>query len=192
MSIPVANLQKLNWREVFFLPNMLTLGRLALLPFIFFCLKRPTFASHVAVTILILLAMLLDSLDGYLAHRLNQVTNVGRILDPLVDKISVACGIIFLVVLRDFPLWAAVLIFGRDGVILVLAVTLMKKRALIPSSTLLGKATVTALAGMILLYVVDLQPYARIATYIGLSLVVLSGLGYFLSYLHIVRNASGV
>ena len=192
MSVPVTSIQKLNMKEVLYLPNIVTLSRLILLPFIFFCLWRDTLVSNLVAVFLILLAILFDALDGYIAHRRNQVTNVGRILDPLVDKLSVGSGIIFLMVLRDFPLWAAFIIFSRDFIILLLAFLLITKRELITSSNFLGKTTVTALAAMILFYVVDLQPHAALSTYIAVFFVLLSGLDYFVSYLRIVRTSREV
>ena len=159
-----------------------------LLPFIFFCLKQNTPTYTVAAIILILIAILLDSLDGYAAHRLNQITNLGRILDPVVDKLSIGCGIVFLLVLREFPLWAALIIFIRDAVILLLVFILIKKRDLITSSNFLGKATVIALAGMILFYIVDLHPHTAVSTYVAVFLVILSGLDYIFSYLRIIRD----
>ncbi|MFQ6093520.1 MAG: CDP-alcohol phosphatidyltransferase family protein, partial [bacterium] len=119
-------------------------------------------------------------------------TNVGRILDPVVDKLSVGCGVLFLLLLRDFPLWAALIIFGRDAAILVLVFLLIRKRELITSSNLLGKTTVTALAIMILLYIVEFQPHAAVSTYVAVCFVLLSGGDYVLSYVRIVRSSGEV
>ena len=192
MSVPITSIQKLNIKEILYLPNVLTLSRLILLPVIFFCLRQDTLVSNLVAILLILLAILLDALDGYIACKLDQVTNVGRILDPLVDKISVGCGIIFLLVLREFPLWAALIIFSRDAIILFLAFILIQKREVITSSNFLGKTTVTALAVMILFYVVDLQPHATLSMYSAVFFVLLSGIDYFVSYLRIVRNSREV
>lgn len=189
MSVPVASIRKIDVREIRYLPNMLTLGRLILLPFIFFCLRHDTSSYTLAAIVLIFAAVLLDSLDGYVAHKLNQVTDLGRILDPIVDKLSVGCGIIFLLVLRDFPLWAALIIFGRDAAILVLVFLLIRRKELVTSSNFLGKMTVTALAGMILFYIVQLQPHAIISVYVAVFLVILSGTDYICSYIRIVRSS---
>ena len=188
MAVPVASIRKIDLREALYLPNLLTLSRLFLLPFIFFCLQKNTHTYTIAAIVLILVSILLDSLDGYVAHKRNQITNLGRILDPVVDKLSVGCGILFLLVLRNFPLWAALIIFVRDAVILLLVFVLIKKKAIITSSNFLGKATVTALAGMILFYIVDLHPHAAVSTYVAVFLVLLSGLDYIQSYLRIVKG----
>ena len=188
MAVPVASIRKIDLREILYVPNLLTLGRLLLLPFIFFCLTEN---ARVAAITLILVAILLDSLDGYAAHKLNQVTTLGQILDPLVDKLSVACGLLFLLFLRDFPLWAALIIFGRDALILLLVFLLIKKRELITSSNFLGKATVTALAVMIVFHILDVEPYAAMSTYLAICFVVLSGGDYLFSYVRIVRRSPG-
>ena len=192
MSAPVSSIGKIAFKDVLQAPNVITLGRLILLPIIFFCLRRHTSTCLGVALVLILVAILLDALDGYVAHRFDQVTALGRILDPVVDKISVGCGIIFLIVVRDFPLWAALIILGRDVAILSLVFILIRRKALITSSTFLGKATVLALAGMILFYIVELQPHAILSTYVAVFLVIVSGMDYILGYLRVVRHTHEV
>ncbi len=183
---------KIDWSEIRSVPNMLTLSRLVLLPFIYLSLRRNTDAGDVAAIALILVAILTDSLDGFVAHRFGQATNLGRILDPLVDKLAVCCGVIFLILTRDFPLWAGLLIVLRDFVIVILALPLMKKNAEVPSSTFIGKTTVIVLSGMILFSIMDLQPHAAISTIVAVALVLLSGLTYFLRYVRMIKNQDKV
>ena len=188
MSTRISAVGTVTLKDLGKLPNLITLGRLLLLPVIFFCLRQEGLIYPLAAVVMILAAILLDALDGYIAHRFNQVTSLGRILDPVVDKISVGCGIIFLLILREFPLWAALIILGRDVAILALVFILIRRKNLIATSNLLGKATVLALGGMILFHIVRLQPYATIFTYVGVALVILSGLDYIVGYLRIIRN----
>jgi cardiolipin synthase len=65
-----------------------------------------------------------DWVDGYIARRTGQVSNLGKLLDPLADRLAIAAGLVALVVRDAFPLWAALLILVRDGVVLVASVAL--------------------------------------------------------------------
>jgi cardiolipin synthase (CMP-forming) len=65
-----------------------------------------------------------DWVDGVIARRTGQITELGKLLDPLADRLAMAAAIITLVVIDLFPLWAALLILARDAVVLVAAVWL--------------------------------------------------------------------
>ncbi len=60
-----------------------------------------------------------DWVDGAIARRTGQVTNLGKILDPVADRLAIAAGLVALIVRGAFPLWAAVAILARDAVVLV-------------------------------------------------------------------------
>ncbi len=96
------------------LPNLVTLSRLLGIPILFWVLYDPTAQSRwVALAIFIVIAST-DWLDGYLARRLNQVTDLGKILDPLVDKLMVAAPLLILVGLGQLPAWGVFLIIARE------------------------------------------------------------------------------
>ena len=65
-----------------------------------------------------------DWVDGYIARRTGQVSNLGKLLDPLADRLAIAAALIALVVRHAFPLWAALLIVVRDGLVLAAALIL--------------------------------------------------------------------
>jgi CDP-diacylglycerol--glycerol-3-phosphate 3-phosphatidyltransferase len=101
----------MNW------PNGLTLGRLILGPIVFGCLM----AGQVGLAFsLFVLAMATDLYDGYLARRSNTVTEFGRILDPLADKVLVCLALVGFVFmsLPYVPLWMVAVIIGRELLIL--------------------------------------------------------------------------
>lgn len=79
------------------IPTMLTLMRLAIIPFIILFYYIPFHSMRIVVAILFILACLTDWLDGYLARKLNQTTRFGAFLDPVVDKIIVAVALVLLV-----------------------------------------------------------------------------------------------
>jgi len=124
---------------VFTMANGLTLFRLFLLPPIYFLLARETGVTFGLALFLLAIGWLLDGVDGYVARRLGQVSELGKILDPVVDKIFVLCLLLFLVILRDFPLWVLAVTIPRDVLLLVGGYYLAKKRKTVEPSNMWGK-----------------------------------------------------
>ena len=97
------------------LPNTLTLVRIFLVPIVVVVLltvEIRTWALWGAS--LFLAAALTDILDGYLARRRKQVTTLGRLLDPIADKLLIASALVSLVQLKIAPAWMVVIIIGRE------------------------------------------------------------------------------
>jgi len=97
------------------LPNALTIGRIFLVPIVVVVLLTVplrTWAFWGAS--LFLAAALTDLLDGYLARRRKQVTTLGRLLDPIADKLLISSALVSLVQLRIAPAWMVVIILGRE------------------------------------------------------------------------------
>lgn len=105
------------------LPNYLTMARIVIVPFLVVVLLTPVAdrwfgVSGYAVAIAIfLVASLTDILDGHLARRRNQVSNLGKFLDPIADKLLVSAALIVLVEKHLAPAWAVVVILGREFII---------------------------------------------------------------------------
>lgn len=94
-----------------------------------------------ASIVLFLIACLTDAIDGYLARKLKQETKLGKILDPIADKILMISVAGILVILETFPVMLFSLFFFRDIIILLLgAVIIKRKQKMIPPS-ILGKGT---------------------------------------------------
>jgi cardiolipin synthase (CMP-forming) len=102
-------------RELLKLPNLLTLTRLALVPFVVGAIVN---SQHTRALALAGAASLTDALDGYLARAFSWSTAVGRVLDPVADKIFLASIYIALCIAGGVPWWLVLLIFGRDALIL--------------------------------------------------------------------------
>ena len=93
-----------------------------------------------------------DFFDGYIARRMNSVTELGKLLDPLADRIFIAALVIALVVRRTLPWWVAVVILGRDLLVLSLFPYLERRKIQRISVNRVGKtATAALLAGLTLL-----------------------------------------
>lgn len=96
------------------LPNWITLSRLLALPILLYCLASPTAETRTFSMIIFLIAAATDWLDGYLARKLNQVTELGKFLDPLVDKLLVLTPLLALIALGEVPAWGVFLILARE------------------------------------------------------------------------------
>lgn len=109
------------------LPNSLTLARIAVVPFFVVFFYIPFFRSpqgSVLLTLLFLVAVLTDMLDGYLARKRSEVTPFGKFLDPVADKILIISALILLVSEGRVPAWIAIIIIGRDFIVTGLRVVL--------------------------------------------------------------------
>lgn len=101
------------------LPNKLTILRVILIPFFVFFMLAPYFegyGNYIAVAIFII-ASFTDFLDGYLARRDNLVTNFGKFMDPLADKLLVCAALICLIETGQLPAWIVVIIISREFII---------------------------------------------------------------------------
>jgi len=100
------------------LPNLLTLARLLLTPFIAMAILRRQYAGALVV---LFVAGLTDWIDGYLARRLGAISRFGAYLDPIADKVLLSTIYLCLGLSGGLPWWLVILVFGRDVLILVLA-----------------------------------------------------------------------
>lgn len=125
------------------LPNALSVARILLTPaFVWLIVDRDT-----TFTGLLLFGVVVstDWLDGYLARRTGQVSEVGKMLDPTADRLAIAAGLVALVVRGAFPLWAALLILVRDVTILIAGVTLLVTRKVRIEVRVVGKVATFSL-----------------------------------------------
>lgn len=105
------------------LPNYLTLARIFLVPLLVVILLTPFadewfgISSYALAIGIFLAASLTDILDGHLARKRNQVSNFGKLLDPIADKLLVSAALIVLVEKHLAPAWAVVIILGREFII---------------------------------------------------------------------------
>lgn len=105
------------------LPNYLTFARIVVVPLLVVALLTPVgeqwfgISGYALAIILFLAAALTDILDGHLARRRNQVSTLGKFLDPIADKLLVAAALIVLVEKHLAPSWAVVIILGREFIV---------------------------------------------------------------------------
>ncbi|MBL9037686.1 MAG: CDP-diacylglycerol--glycerol-3-phosphate 3-phosphatidyltransferase [Archangium sp.] len=99
------------------LPNMLTLGRILLIPlFVWFTYEADPFSSMVASS-LFTVAAVTDVIDGFLARRWNMITVTGKLLDPLADKLIVLAALVSMVRLGRVPAWLVIVLLSREFIV---------------------------------------------------------------------------
>ncbi|NER32586.1 MAG: CDP-diacylglycerol--glycerol-3-phosphate 3-phosphatidyltransferase [Oscillatoria sp. SIO1A7] len=96
------------------LPNWISFSRLLAVPFLLYGLYNPTPMARWICLGIFLVAAATDWLDGYLARKLNQITDLGKFLDPLVDKLLVLGPLLALIQLGQVPAWGVFLILARE------------------------------------------------------------------------------
>ncbi len=96
------------------LPNLLTMGRIAAIPFFVWLLDKPTPVRGFWACIVFTAAAITDVLDGYLARKLGVVSVLGKFLDPLADKLIVMAALVWLVPMGRIPAWVVVLLLARE------------------------------------------------------------------------------
>lgn len=145
-------------RDFFLFPNLLAIFRILLLPFIFFFLAQETKSGLVFAIVLIAVAVTSDVLDGHVARKLNQITDLGRLLDPVADKLGLGIFVIFIIIHRGFPIWSACLLFLKDLLTLVAAIAMMKRKGFILMSNNWGKLNSWIWAFTVVIYIARIHP----------------------------------
>ncbi|APH42341.1 CDP-diacylglycerol--glycerol-3-phosphate 3-phosphatidyltransferase [Leptospira interrogans serovar Copenhageni/Icterohaemorrhagiae] len=141
-------------KVIFNIPNILTMLRVAAVPFYVWFLFQKELEYHIAALILFSVASLTDLIDGYLARKWNQETEFGKFLDPLADKIIVTgCFITFIFLQEQIEFWMVCLIIGRDMLITSLRYLAIRQGQSI-RTTMLGKVKTVFQMGAIVLILV--------------------------------------
>ena len=112
-------------RRVLTVPNLLSFARILLIPaFVALLLNE---GSELPGLLLLGFVVSTDWVDGVVARRTGQVSELGKLLDPIADRLAIAAALVTLVVRDAFPLWAALLILVRDALVLVAGLFLLRR-----------------------------------------------------------------
>lgn len=171
------------------LPNTLTLARIFLVPLLVVVLLTREAEVVVGVPKEILGAAIFgtaaftDWLDGYLARRRRQVTQLGQLMDPLADKLLITAALVSLVQMGMAPAWMVAVILGRELAITVFRSVTYARGVTIPASSL-GKAKMVTQVGAILLLILGNRTWVfgaagRVALWFVLVASLWSALDYY-------------
>jgi CDP-diacylglycerol--glycerol-3-phosphate 3-phosphatidyltransferase len=160
-------------------PNLLSLLRVVLVWPVVLCLKADNPRANLVLAGLVVAMTITDFLDGWLSRRLNQVTELGKLLDPLADKIAMVAGLAALIIYRRFPLPLVVVLVYRDLVILVLGLW-MARRDKVPESNWWGKWNTGIVSFAAFLFILGVKNWIFWVYYVaGFILTVVSGFFYY-------------
>ena len=131
------------------LPNVITVARIVLAPLVFALLFVPTFTARFIAWLLFLAAAFSDLWDGYLARKHGWISDFGKLVDPIADKLLLAATFLpfYLLshraspygrfpIIDTFPLWIIIVVFGREALVTAIRSILARRGVVIPA----GKA----------------------------------------------------
>lgn len=171
--------------------NRLTLARVFMIP-VFMLLMQ--IEPNLAAAIVFAIASFTDFLDGYLARKRNEVTTLGKFLDPLADKLLTMAAFLYLLHAHVLPTWAIVIILGRETAVTGLRV-LAAKDGLVMAASIWGKIkTLTQMVSLVMLLIawgtttpVWFGVVAMVIFYVSLLAAVFSGYDYFKGTKHLFQ-----
>ena len=165
-------------------PNKLTVARMILVPFLvlFMLTDLGGEANRYIALAIFVVASVTDWFDGKLARKYNLVTNFGKFMDPLADKLLVCSAMICFIELEKLPAWFVIIIIGREFIISGFRLIAAEHQIVIAAS-MWGKFKTTFQMIMIILLILDLNyPFSgvvnMVVTYIALILTVVSLIDY--------------
>ena len=155
------------------IPNYLTIIRLILVPIIFALILYEHYTMAIIVYII---ANITDVLDGFIARKFNLISDFGKLMDPLADKITQVGTILALILKRIIPFWILIVISLKEITMIIVASVLFKKKIVTVHSKWYGKAAT------VLLFI------AIVFTLLSEKIVVLSKVTIYLYYLSIAMT----
>lgn len=176
------------------LPNKLTLFRVILIPFFVFFLLAPFFegyGNYIAAAIFVV-ASITDFLDGHIARKYNLVTNFGKFMDPLADKLLVCSALICLIDLSLIPAWIVIIIIAREFIISGFRLVAADNGVVIAASYW-GKFKTTFQILMVIVLILNIPTplfyWLGIAlTYLSLALTVISLVDYMVKNRQVLQG----
>jgi len=175
-------------RDIFNLPNTITMLRIGVIPVLFGLLFSPGPAMSLVIAILFIAAALTDILDGYIARRFKIVTTMGKFLDPIADKLIVNTAMILMIPIGRIPAWIVAVIIIRDFAVDGIR-NIAAGEGMIIQASPLGKrkmlCQIFAVSALMIHYPfigADAHAIGMVILFIALVLTVTSGIDYFLKF----------
>jgi len=174
--------------RIFNLSNTITILRISVLPVLFFLLRNPGPTGSLVIALLFIAAAFTDLLDGYLARRYKIVTTVGKLLDPIADKLIVNTAMILMIPLGRIPVWIVAVTIIRDIAVDGIR-SIASSEGIIIQASRWGKqktlCQIFAVSALIIHYPflgADAHLVGTVILYIALILTIYSGIDYFVKF----------
>ena len=181
---------KLSKDQIFTIPNLLSFLRIALIPIIawLYCTEHPYWALAVIV-----LSGITDVIDGYIARKYNMVTDFGKAIDPIADKLTQ--GVLLICLLARFPwMWLPLgIMIVKEGVSFALRMFLFSRTEIVSGAVWHGKLCTILLYAIIVLHILWYNvpfPFSLTFTILVSALMVYSFIQYTIEAVQIMKNAS--
>jgi len=145
--------------------NLLSASRIFLVVPMGYCLVTDFPNHRLWTTAIIIVAVATDFLDGYLARKLHQVTDFGKIIDPIADKIGIGIYAVLMAWTGDVPVWFVVFVLLRDMLIFSGGLYIQRKKKIIPQSNWPGKIAVALVALVFFIATIKADVLSELYTY---------------------------
>ncbi len=169
--------------------NIITMVRIIMVPFVLVILLTEMQNKEIIAFVIFIIAAVTDSLDGYVARKYDQVSDLGKFLDPLADKLLVSAALIALVYLQEVETWVAAIIILRETFISAFRFYFLVHNASFSASIPAKIKTTVQIVALALLIIYRKMPYADLlrllgttALYAAVVLSVYSGAEYVIRY----------
>ncbi|MDA8352730.1 MAG: CDP-diacylglycerol--glycerol-3-phosphate 3-phosphatidyltransferase [Firmicutes bacterium] len=187
------------------LANKITLARIFLVPIVMlfllvnydlgqFRLEHGVITvSEIIATLVFILAAVTDGLDGYIARKRKLVTNLGKFLDPLADKLLISASLISLVEMQRLDAWIAIVIISREFAVTGLRLVAAAEGNVIAASRLGKLKTIVQIIAIAALMLNNFPfsfisfPFSQIFVWLTVIITVLSGMDYFIKNRAVIR-----
>ncbi len=173
------------------LPNTLTLLRILLVPVLVVALLGSGGeTTDVLAAVVFAVASFTDAIDGYLARSRDAITNFGKLMDPVADKLLIIAALLSLVSLGRLPAWVAMVIIAREFAVTVARMAARGEGVVIPANWWGKVKTAVQVLTIFLLILIDPSPaWVDGLVYLMVAITVVSGIDYFFGMRRLLREA---
>ncbi|UOF89418.1 CDP-diacylglycerol--glycerol-3-phosphate 3-phosphatidyltransferase [Fodinisporobacter ferrooxydans] len=187
------------------LANRITIARIFLVPVVMFFLLmhfdfwrftingRTTTGSEVIAALVFIIAASTDGLDGYIARKRKTVTNLGKLLDPLADKLLVSAALIALVEMQLVSAWMVIIIISREFAVTGLRSIAAAEGKILAASKIAKLKTVCQIIGIVAIMLNNFPfsyirfPFDQLMMYVAVIITLISGIDYFVKNKHAIH-----
>ncbi|MFD1336174.1 CDP-diacylglycerol--glycerol-3-phosphate 3-phosphatidyltransferase [Oceanobacillus iheyensis] len=189
------------------LPNKLTFSRILMIPIFILLLSIPfpwgawdignseLPVAHFLAALIFIIAAATDWIDGYYARKYQLVTNLGKFMDPLADKLLVSAALILLVEMEIAPAWIVIIIISRELAVTGLRLVAAGEGIVLAAGSMGKLKTATQMISIAVLLLHNFPfsyidfPFGIIMLYIALIFTIISGVDYFIKNWHVMRDS---